>query len=71
MNPFPNTLQKAVGEMDDFANVVMRRGDYLDAILTHKARFDVIKAAEEIGSKRFHKGGPLHMIGLCYLITET
>jgi len=70
MDPFPKTLQKAVAEMDDFANVVMRRGDYLDAILIHQARFDVIKAAEEIGSKRFHKGGPLHMTGLCYLIAE-
>src|SRR5208282_3968721 len=67
---FPKTLLKAVAELDDFANIVMRRGDYFDSILIQQARFDVIKAAEEIGSKRFHKCGLLHMTGLCYLMAE-
>lgn len=48
--------------------MVMRRGDYLDALKLHQIRFEVVKAAEEIASEHFDKTGPLNMAGLCYLM---
>lgn len=63
----PEELGKPIADLADYANFVLRRGDFEDAITIHKSRYDILRAVENLSKQRMHKADPLQMWGLCLL----
>jgi len=63
----PKGFREILSDLDKFAMMLLRRGEYTEALWLHQTRYKLIVDRQQVEGRRLHKGSPLYMQGICFI----
>jgi len=66
----PQGFREPIARLDELARMLLRRGEYCDAIAIQQQRLELILDRQRREGRRLHKGSPFYMIGICLVAKE-